>query len=247
MEYEEIKKGLELRSIYHRHMDGENMESQGVPIYKVLASYILRSNVKRIEEFLNKLEEKGPKGMALATLRRSERLLFSDNYYFLGPNVYKNLMIMYRRRGEKEDIRRLWNLAKKNMILLDVKVYFLTIRAFLKKEDIQGAHEVLEEWDSTRKHYVEIRNFLVFNDHRKLVMEDAELTVDDMFEDHNEEEEKKKKNRAMEVRQHHQKHYPRKMHKSSNENESATDIKPWRDFQEGKLDWSTPINVYLIK
>ncbi|KFK34283.1 hypothetical protein AALP_AA5G125100 [Arabis alpina] len=175
------------------------MESKGVPIYKVLAAYILPPKLKRIEIFLDKLEEKGPQGTALATLRRSERLLFSDEYrYLLRPKEYKALMTMYMDRGEKEDLRRLWNLAKNDMKLLDGKGYSLTILAFVTKEDIEGAQEVLEGWDNGIFH-VEVRDVLDFRYQRKRVMEEAELVVEDMLEDHNEEEEKK--NRAMEVRQ----------------------------------------------
>lgn len=96
----------ELRSIYQREKDGEKMESEGVPIHKMLASYIYVFDLNGIEKYLNKLEEKRPKGFALDMLRKSEPLLVTNEYYnILGPfRVFRILREMYKRFGEKEDL-----------------------------------------------------------------------------------------------------------------------------------------------
>ncbi|ESQ45496.1 hypothetical protein EUTSA_v10011092mg [Eutrema salsugineum] len=179
----------------HRKLQHKNMKPEVVPIENVLASHILVSTVEYIEEFFDKLEDKGPKGIALATLRRSERLLFTDDdyKYFMEPRDYEDLMMTYRRRGEKEDLRRLWNLAKEDTTLFDVERYVFTISEFLGKKDIEGVHEVLEDWNSTG----DISKLVVSGDQRKLVMKETEEMVNNMVKDHNEEEKMK---RAMEVR-----------------------------------------------
>ncbi|XP_024013587.1 uncharacterized protein LOC112087810 [Eutrema salsugineum] len=152
-------------------MDGKNIESEGVPIEQVLASYIyFASEQIRTEKFLDKLEEKGPKGVALATLRRSERLLFTDDYkYIMRQMVYRRLMMMYVTRGEKQDLRRLWNLAKENILFFDEYGYISTIWAFLRKEDIQGAHEEMVN-DMVKDHNEEEK--------MKRAMEYVEGTID---------------------------------------------------------------------
>ncbi|XP_010431206.1 PREDICTED: pentatricopeptide repeat-containing protein At2g20710, mitochondrial-like [Camelina sativa] len=179
------------------------MEREGIPIYKMLASYIYAYNVSRMEKFLNKLEEKRPKGFGLAMLRKSEPLLVNDEYYdILGPEVYWYLMLIYRRIGEKEDLRRLWNLAKDRKVLDTIGQYSRRIEVFWFNDDIEGVHEVLEEWYSGEHHRIleiKTKDILEFDHYRKLAIQDTKSKVNDMLEDHKEEEERKKT--GMEVRQ----------------------------------------------
>ncbi|XP_023638067.1 pentatricopeptide repeat-containing protein At2g20710, mitochondrial isoform X1 [Capsella rubella] len=174
------KKRLELESIHQSEVDGEKMKFKGVPTHKVLASYILVWDAKGLEKYLNKLEENRPKGFALDMLRKSEPLLVTSEYYdILGPRLFSFLRLIYARLGEKEDLRRLWNL-----------------------DDIEGAHEILEEWEVGEHHCskVKIKDILQLDHYRKLVIEDTVSKVNDVFEDHKEEEEEEKKKTAMEVR-----------------------------------------------
>ncbi|CAL9246937.1 unnamed protein product [Arabidopsis halleri] len=196
-------KRSELKSLYDQcEADGEKMESEGVPIHKMLASYISEFDVTGLEKYLNKLEEKRPKGFALAMLRKSEPLLVTNEYYdILGPiRVFGALRIIYMRLGEKEDLRRLWNLAKDMKAFKFINEYTCMILSFWLKDDIDGAHQVLEEWDTGEHRYfeVKIKDILDFSQCRKLVIQGTELMVNGMFEEHKEEEENKKT--AMEVR-----------------------------------------------
>ncbi|XP_010507365.1 PREDICTED: uncharacterized protein LOC104783975 [Camelina sativa] len=178
------------------------MKAEGIPIYKMLASYISAYDSKGMEKFLNKLEEKRPKGFGLAMLRKSEPLLVNDGYYdVLGPKVYWYLMLIYRRIGEKEDLRRLWNLAKDRKVFDTIGQYTRTIMLFWVKDDLEGVHEVLEEWDTGEHRFsqVKIKDILEFDHYKTLTIQDTKSTVNDMLEDHKEEEERKKT--AMEVRQ----------------------------------------------
>ncbi|CAN8275957.1 unnamed protein product [Cochlearia groenlandica] len=80
------------------------MESNnGVPIEKVLASILIFNESDVVKTFLDNLEEKGIKGIALATLRKSDRLFTSHDEYksLFEPLVYSNLIVAYRNRGEK--------------------------------------------------------------------------------------------------------------------------------------------------
>ncbi|XP_010431207.1 PREDICTED: uncharacterized protein LOC104715504 [Camelina sativa] len=178
------------------------MEPEGIPIYKMLASYISEYDVNGMEIFLNKLEEKRPKGFGLAMLRKSEPLLVNDEYYdILGEKVYRYLMLIYRRIGEKEDLRRLWNLAKDRKVFDTIGQYTLTIAIFWFKDDLEGVHEVFEEWYSGEHRFLEVKtkDILEFDHYRKRVIQDTKSKVKDMLEDHKEEGERKKT--AMEVRQ----------------------------------------------
>ncbi|XP_023638068.1 uncharacterized protein LOC17885326 isoform X2 [Capsella rubella] len=171
---------------------------------KVLASYILVWDAKGLEKYLNKLEENRPKGFALDMLRKSEPLLVTSEYYdILGPRLFSFLRLIYARLGEKEDLRRLWNLGKDMKVFgFNINDYTHMIIAFWLKDDIEGAHEILEEWEVGEHHCskVKIKDILQLDHYRKLVIEDTVSKVNDVFEDHKEEEEEEKKKTAMEVR-----------------------------------------------
>jgi len=94
----------------------------------------------------------------------------------------------------------LWNLAKDMKVSKDINEYSCMILALWLKDDIEGAHELLEEWDTGEHHLskVKLNDILGFVYCRKLVIQGTELMVNYMFEEHKEEEEKKKT--AMEVR-----------------------------------------------
>ncbi|KAL2467262.1 Pentatricopeptide repeat-containing protein [Abeliophyllum distichum] len=63
--------------------------------------------------------------------------------------------------GKKDEIYRVWNEYKQNNKVLN-KVYMSMIRALMKFDDIEGAENIFEEWESSGLSYdFRVPNFLI--------------------------------------------------------------------------------------
>ncbi|RID52565.1 hypothetical protein BRARA_G00019 [Brassica rapa] len=145
-------------------MDDQRLEPQGVPFGKLFSCFALASCVKDfvgMEKFLNKWRDRmepwatcffpaclymelGSLDKSLSLFRKTEELLDDD----CRKNMYGALMRVYCHKGEREDVYRLSNLAKLHGISFDATVTSEMIKFFALKHDFDGAHEIMEEWDT---------------------------------------------------------------------------------------------------
>ncbi|CAN8268200.1 unnamed protein product [Cochlearia groenlandica] len=181
------KKGLKLPWEIYRVYPKEGYHG----IYfkrRVLSSMLSSSNpLMLLFDFLRLLEFIRPKVEALATLRKSERLFTSHAKEHNGVYkllVYSNHIIAYKHRGKIEDLRRFWS-ACKDMESFDVKGHSRTTMTFWFKDDIEGAHEVLEKWETGEYRYFEVNVSLVLKLRHSTnhVMKKADSMIDKVLED----------------------------------------------------------------
>lgn len=214
-----------------REMDSYDMVPQGVPFTQLLSSYAMTSvyDIEGMEKFLSKWEKKvedawavcffpglvyigaGFREKGLALLRRTEPLLHGS----CREKIYGCLMGMYCREGEREDVYRLWNLAK-DVLSFDSFGCSDIIKTFTMNGDLDMAHEVLEEWDTGggdldladfgfRKRHVkeEAEKFVNMLGKKQSKWESlAQKLQQNLVEDEEEEERRKRVTEAMEGRLH---------------------------------------------
>ncbi|KAG2323650.1 hypothetical protein Bca4012_059119 [Brassica carinata] len=145
-------------------MDDLRLEPQGVPFGKLFSCFAIASCVKDsvgMENFLNKYGDRmepwarcffpaclyiglGSIDKSLSLFRKTEELLNDD----CRKNMYGALMRVYCNYGDREDVYRLSNLAKRHGISFDTSVSSEMIKFFAMKNDLDGAHEIMEEWDT---------------------------------------------------------------------------------------------------
>ncbi|KAL1219386.1 Pentatricopeptide repeat-containing protein [Cardamine amara subsp. amara] len=141
-----------------REMDNKEMQLQGVPFAQLLTSFAIASviDVQGMEKFLSKwgkmIKEEwtkcyfsglvyiraGSKEKGFDLLRITEQLVDDDRR----ETIYGCLMIAYCNEGKREDVYRLWNLAKHHNISFDSSTSSDMIKALTKITDLD---EVLEE------------------------------------------------------------------------------------------------------
>ncbi|KAL2455314.1 Pentatricopeptide repeat-containing protein [Forsythia ovata] len=71
------------------------------------------------------------------------------------------ILKLYAEMGKKDELYRVWNKYKQNNKVLN-KVYMSMVRALMKFDDIEGAENILEEWESSGLSYdFRVPNFLL--------------------------------------------------------------------------------------
>ncbi|KFK40444.1 hypothetical protein AALP_AA3G373900 [Arabis alpina] len=147
-----------------REMDSYDMVPQGVRFSQLLSSYSMSSpyDIQGMDKFLSKWEmmvecpwavcyfpglvycASGFKEKGLALLRRTEPLLAEAA---CKEKLYGCLIAMYCHAGAREDVYRLWNFCK-DFLSFESFGCSEIIKTFTEKGDLDGAYEVLEEWDT---------------------------------------------------------------------------------------------------
>ncbi|CAH8343067.1 unnamed protein product [Eruca vesicaria subsp. sativa] len=145
-------------------MDDQRLEPQGVPFGKLFSCFAIATSVKDsvgMERFLAKWGDRmepwatcffpgclymglGSIDKSLSLFRKAEELLDDD----CRKNMYGALMRVYCLHGETEDVYRLSELAKRHGVSFDATVSSEMIKFFAMKNDFDGAHEIMEEWDT---------------------------------------------------------------------------------------------------
>lgn len=145
-------------------MDHLRLEPQGVPFGKLFSCFAIASCVKDtvgMDKFLNKWGDRmepwatcffpaclymelGSIDKGLSLFRKTEELLDDDSR----KSMYGTLMRVYCHRGDREDVYRLSNLAKRHGVSFDTDVSSEMIKFFAMKNDFDGAQEIMEEWDT---------------------------------------------------------------------------------------------------
>ncbi|KAJ0242726.1 hypothetical protein HA466_0206540 [Hirschfeldia incana] len=148
-------------------MDDLRFEPQGVSFSQLFSCFATASCVKDtagMEKFLDKWRDRiepwaacffpacvymgllGSVDKSLSLFRKTEELLDGD----CRKNMYGALMRVYCQIGDREDVYRLSNLAKRHGILsFDSTVSSEMIKFFATKNDFDGAQEIMEEWVDT--------------------------------------------------------------------------------------------------
>ncbi|CAN8270974.1 unnamed protein product [Cochlearia groenlandica] len=138
----------------------DDMVPEGVSFNKLLTSYTLSSlyDIQGMERFLGKWKHMmdpwvtlyfpgllyigaGSVHKGLALLRKTEKLELNES---CRKTAYEGLMKVYCHLGERDDVYRLWNLAKDHNISFDSSKCSDIIKAFTRTRHLD---EVLEEWD----------------------------------------------------------------------------------------------------
>ncbi|OMO51894.1 hypothetical protein CCACVL1_29516 [Corchorus capsularis] len=99
---------------------------------------------------------------ALAMLKKSEALMLIGGES--GTLAYNCLLTQYAKLGKKEEVLRLWDLYKTNMIVYN-KGYMFIINSLLKLDDIETAEKIFYEWESqvpvTLEYNIRVPNILL--------------------------------------------------------------------------------------
>ncbi|KAF8054663.1 hypothetical protein N665_1321s0009 [Sinapis alba] len=145
-------------------MDNRRLEPQGVPFGKLFSCFAIASCVTDsvgMENFLTKWGDRmepwatsffpaclylqlGSVDKSLSLFRKTEELLDDA----CRKRMYGALMRVYCQHGEREDVYRLSNLAKRHGISFDTTVTSEMINFFAMNNDFDGAHEIMEDWDT---------------------------------------------------------------------------------------------------
>ncbi|CAN4117459.1 unnamed protein product [Withania somnifera] len=88
------------------------------------------------------------------------------------------LLKLYAQAGKKEEVHRIWDLYKQNQQIYN-KGYICMMNSLMKFDDIEGAEQIIEEWESRGLSYdFRIPNFLIGAYCRNGLLRKAEALVD---------------------------------------------------------------------
>ena len=182
------------------------METTGIPHDKYtlrnrLSAYIAASDDSGMKKILNRMEEDpyfrvdwkvyslaaggylklGLIEEALAMLRKLEQEVNK-----MGPNTRKSavkfLLTLYAGTGDVEELNRVWNMYKPTNGLIDAS-YACMIRCLRKVDDIEGAEQIFEEWESRCTVYdFRVVNSILTAYCNKGLLEKAESTLNKAVE-----------------------------------------------------------------
>lgn len=156
----------------HEKLDSlmEEMDERGIPCDKFtfntrLHAYVIASDMEGMERLLMKMEANtsgardwnayvvaangylkiGDLEKALAMLKKSEKLVKPYKKWF----AYEVLLTVYASLGNKNEVRRLWNLYKQTGKVYNMG-YVSMISSLVKVDDLDGAEQVLAEWETEK-------------------------------------------------------------------------------------------------
>ncbi|XP_047954047.1 pentatricopeptide repeat-containing protein At2g20710, mitochondrial-like isoform X2 [Salvia hispanica] len=161
--------------------------------YEILLKGYARFDLERMERLLVKMEadywdyinfhtyataakgylKAGDSEKAYALLRKAESLTGVHG----GSSTYLSLITYYAAMQRTEDVYRVWNLLP-DFAELSNKYYVTMISSLEKLEDLDGARNILEEWEGTNADFdIEIPNLVIRAYCKKGGVRDAEIIL----------------------------------------------------------------------
>ncbi|KAF5181055.1 Pentatricopeptide repeat-containing protein [Thalictrum thalictroides] len=115
----------------------------------------------------------------LEMLKKLEGLVSAEKGRWSG---YETLLTLYASIGRKEDLYRVWMLCKSSGKVYNT-LYHCMIASLLKLEDIDGAKNILEEWETENtSNDFRIPNLLIAAYCKKNLLEKAEMFINKAME-----------------------------------------------------------------
>ncbi|KAK1419341.1 hypothetical protein QVD17_28507 [Tagetes erecta] len=146
----------------------EEMEKTGVcyhrTTYYILLNAFASFDIKAMESFLGYMETNrdmkldwhvyitaakgyvsfGQKERCLEMLKKSENFVYENT----DGNAYEILLTMYANLGERDHVYRIWDLYKTTWRKVKNTGYHHMASSLVKLDDIEGAENILAEWES---------------------------------------------------------------------------------------------------
>ncbi|PSS16330.1 Pentatricopeptide repeat-containing protein [Actinidia chinensis var. chinensis] len=185
----------------------QEMEEKGISwdtstLHIRLNKYAAVSDINGMEKLLSQMEDKsqfttdwnayitaangylkaGLAKQSLEMLKKSEQHIDDKRRGF----AYEMLLTLYASLGNKDELNRIWNLYKK-MGKVYNRGYFRMISSLIKLSDLNGAENMLMEWESRNTSFdFDIPNLLINAYCKKGLLEKAEAYISRAIERGNE-------------------------------------------------------------
>ncbi|CAN1774968.1 Pentatricopeptide repeat-containing protein At4g21705, mitochondrial [Linum perenne] len=175
----------------------ENGISPDCVSYRIcMNAYAATSQLDNVEKMLKEMEEQphitmdwltyasvasiyikaGSEDAALNYLKRCETKLNDDT------NGFNHLISLYATLGNKDEVLRLWSVAKVKCRKLFNRGYVTVLGSLVKLGDFEAAGKLLEEWHSSCEFYdFRVPNTLLIGYCQKGLVEKAEIMLRDMI------------------------------------------------------------------
>ncbi|XP_062096222.1 pentatricopeptide repeat-containing protein At4g21705, mitochondrial [Humulus lupulus] len=161
-------------------------------------SYGMRSDIEGMERVLKEMESQSYITMdwntytvaanlyikadqpdnAINSLKKSEEKLHNKD-----SSGYNQLISLYARLGNKEEVLRVWDLEKSACKRCINKDYIIMLESLVRLGELEEAEKVLKEWESSENCYdFRVPNCLIVSYAKKRECEKAEKLLEDLVE-----------------------------------------------------------------
>ncbi|OMO68726.1 hypothetical protein COLO4_29459 [Corchorus olitorius] len=143
-----------------------------LPFNSMLTLYYNTGNYKKLDTLMQEMEERD-----IAGDNCTYSICLSAYAAQCNVDGIDKILQKYAKLGKKEEVLRLWELYKTNMILYN-KGYMFIINSLLRLDDVETAEKIFDEWESqvpmTLEYNIRVPNLLLGAYSRKGLLEKFE-------------------------------------------------------------------------